>query len=160
MSQQQINFSIISNALSVALCNEYHMLRGERFADHRAQIHRLIANTFLPTVFGEVIGDGNCLFRAVDLQITGSEHNYEILKYLTAQELRRNRHNFVAIPEDDIAKLIEVVEAPHEWGEFSHLIVLSIALRIPISVFDRSRQPPIWETIRGQLNEGCAPVQV
>ena len=155
-----INFCVIPKAESAALCIELNLQQGILYSEYRSKPLIHIDNTCPPNVVGNVYGDGNCLYRAICLEISGSEISYKQIKQLTVFELTRNRHNFVYIDKDLVQDLIDSAERDGDWGELSHLIALSVAIRIPIYVFNRHRVPPRWETVPTELKPNCDPVQV
>ena len=147
MSAEQISFCLIPEDKSAELCQEFKLERGDLFSEYRFQPSIQIPNTTAPNVCGEVRGDGNCLYRAICLAISGSETSYNQLRQMTALELNINRRNFANIPEDKIQELINSALTDGDWGEESHIIALSLALRIRIYVFDRIRKPSRWDPI-------------
>ena len=86
MAHEQIPFSFISEQMGVALCNEFQLLNSNfnAFAQYRSAPMHLIERTSPPSVSENVCGDGNCMYRAVSLAISGSEENYDQLKQLIA----------------------------------------------------------------------------
>ena len=160
MNLQQIPFRLISDQMGAALCTEYHMpdQNFNAFAQYRSAPFQIIDNMQPPAVSENVRGDGNCMYRAVSLAISGSEENYIQLKQLTASELDIHRYNFDDIGDNEIDNLIKRAKAPGRWGEESHLIALSVALRIRIYVFNHVWNPPRWDTMSTSLHH-VAPVQ-
>ena len=167
-----INFRVIPKAESDFLSTEFYLRQGNLYSDFRSQPSILnditspptiplitIENTVSPTVCGNVIGDGNCLYRAVCLSISGSEVSFERIKELTVKSLETHRREFAHIDEDIVDNLIEEARTDGAWGEQSHLIALSVGLRIPIYVFNWILNPPKWETM-STLQPTCAPVEV
>ena len=76
-----------------------------------------------------------------------------------------NRRNFAYIAEEIIdglihSALLEGAFGEDAWSEESHLIALSVALRIRIYLFNRLWTPAQWEKISADLNSNCVPVQV
>ena len=119
-----------------------------------------IDNTVPPNVCGEVAGDGNCLYRAVCLSISGSEVSFDEIKLLTAESLEEHRRDFVDIGEVAIGDLIEEALSDGAYGEQSHLIALSVRLRILIYVFNPLWTFPAWATMSTELNPTCDLVEV
>ena len=160
MSTETIPFQLISDPISKELCATYHLQSGDSLLKYRSQPKILIRNTTLPGYCQNVIGDGNCVYRAVCFSIAGSDLSYMQLKQKTALELAKNRCNFVHIPEEEIEGLIEEAQQNGEYGEVRHLIALSVVLKIKIYVFNRSSRPPQWDTILAVLKPKCSPIQV
>ena len=169
----QIDFRVIPKAESVFISAEFNLHQGILYSDYRSKplipgddtsppnIPLLtIDNTVPPNVCGDVAGDGNCLYRAVCLSISGSEVGFELIKLLTAESLEEHRHDFVNIGEDAIDDLIEEALTDGAYGEQSHLIALSVRLRISIYVFNPLWTPPAWATMSTELSPNCDPVEV
>ena len=169
----QIDFRVIPKAESVYLSAEFNLHQGILYSDYRSEplipgddtspptIPLLtIENTVPPNVCGNVAGVGNCLYRAVCLSISGSEVSFEQIKLLIAESLEEHRRDFVNIGEDAIDDLIEEALTDGAYGEQSHLIAISVRLRIPIYVFNPLWTPPAWATMSTELNPNCASVEV
>ena len=160
MATKEISFQIISATISNELCDKYYLQSGDSLMQYRFQPRVVIQNTRLPGFCENVLGDGNCLYRSVCLAIAGSDQSYMQLKQQTAFELHINRSNLVHIPEANIDSLIKSAKRQGVYGEVRHLIALSVALKIKIYLFNRSRRPPQWETIIAVLKPECHPIQV
>ena len=165
MSGQQIKFCIIQKDISDDLCKEFHFKQDTMFSQYRDIPSINIPTKCVPKIIGNVVGDGNCLYRSVSLSISGTQDNHKKLREKTATELHMNRKNFAYIAEEKIdglihSALLEGAFGEDAWGEESHLIALSVALRIRIYLFNRLWTPPQWETISADLNSNCVPVQV
>ena len=160
MSHNQIQFRVIPKETSSLLCNEFDLQKGNLYSEYRSQTSKQIDITCPPDVCGDVGKDGNCLYRAICLEISGSEVSYRQIKQWTASSLDDHRDDFVAIGEDQIDKLIESAQADGVYGEESHLIALSVCIRIPIYVFNRTWTPPQWDTMSTELKPNCHPIQV
>ena len=128
--------------------------------EYRSQPKILIRNTRLPGYCENILGDGNCLYRAVCFAIAVSDESYMKLKQMTALELQINRSNFVHIPKKLIKGLIQEATQNGAYGEVRLLIALSAALKIKIYVFNRTSRPPQWDTILAVLKHKCRPIQV
>ena len=72
MSGEEISFFLIPEDKSSELCQELHLAGGDLFVKYRFQPLIQIFNTTAPNVYGDVRGDGNCLYRAICLSISGS----------------------------------------------------------------------------------------
>ena len=95
-------------------------------------------------------GDGNCFWNAVSILICGGEHLSLTLRFLTACALIRHRSAFVTViekegvyesslypsPELRYHELLAIALDPPRWGENEHIQALSIALGMPIYVFN------------------------
>ena len=100
-----------------------------------------IPTTCVPKCFGNVVGDGNCLYRSVSLSISGTQDNHRKHREITATKLYLHRKNSALIDEEKIDALINSAffdgsYGVDAWGEQSHLIALSFALHIRIYVFN------------------------
>ena len=79
---------------------------------------------------------------------------------MTAESFEQHRRNFAMIDEDEIDDLIERARTDRVFGKQSHLIALSVRLRIPIYVFNPLWTPPAWATMSTELKPTCDPVEV
>ena len=160
MSTGTLPFQLISDDISKELCTEHQLQSGDSLLKYRSQHKITIRNTTLPGYCQKILGDGNCLYRAVCFAIAGSDISFMKLKQMTALELEINCGNFVHIPENLIRGLIKEAEQNGAYGEVRHLIALSAAMKIKIYVFNRSSRPPQWDTILAVLKRKCRPIQV
>jgi hypothetical protein len=156
-----MQFSFISVPMSEALCAEHRLERGVMGLQYRSQPHKVVdlQTPPDPDSIVNVAGNGNCLFRAISVHLSGSEVNYMRLKQLTADSLAANRENFFYIPETNVDRLREVALRDRAWGEESHMIALSVALRIRIYCFNTAWNPPSWELMDGRFKPGYPQIQ-
>ena len=94
--------------------------------------------------------DGSCFWNAVSILICGGEHLSLTLRFLTACALIRHRSAFVTVieiegvyesslypsPELRYRELLAIALDPPRWGENEHIQALSIALGMPVYVFN------------------------
>lgn len=97
----------------------------------------VINSVYIPLL---TVGDGNCLYRAVSLALTGSEQYHVLLRLLTALELINNRsyydtkkahNNFlhdIRIVTSEYNKLLKDCVQLNSYSEMGHLRALSAAL--------------------------------
>ena len=66
----------------------------------------------------EMVGDGNCLFRAIADQLDGNEKLHKKYREYAVQFLNDNKPMFAPFIEDDetIEEFIAEVEKDGEWG--------------------------------------------
>ena len=115
-----------------------------------------ILSKFHPIALDEVapiavIGDGNCLYRAVSLGSFGSQEHHEHLRLLTALEMITHRsyydcshRKYVDLIQDEriipenFAKLVMDACKLGAYQEMSHLYAISAAIQLPL----KSYYPP------------------
>ena len=146
--------------MCAALCDEFHFERGDIGMPYRSQPNQMIDLRSVPKNIENVAGDGNCLYRAISVHLSGSELNYRLLKEMTADSLFSNRRKFVFIDELQVNDLRVRAITDGVWGEQSHMIALSVALRIRMYCFNPLLKPPQWERIDGQLKPEYPAIQV
>lgn len=90
------------------------------------------------------IGDGNCLYRAVSLAVTGSQEHHNLLRLKTALELILNRQSYdtkrknndflhdTRIVTSQYQKLVIDAVTDKTYSEMAHIYALSAALGIAI----------------------------
>jgi hypothetical protein len=81
--------------------------------------------------------DGNCLYHAMSISLTGSEHISDKLRKVACLILLDHRHWFEYLIEihpmaDTFETLLQDVWTNNNWGNEYHILALSIALERPI----------------------------
>lgn len=111
-----------------------------------------ILNMFHPVMNTDVyplqtVGDGNCLYRAVSLALTGTQEYHKLLRLKAAIELIQNRQSYdtkkkhndflndTRIVTSDYEKLVEVVVTKNTYAEMAHVYALSASLGIGIQSY-------------------------
>lgn len=95
----------------------------------------------------EIAGDGNCLFRAISDQISGTEEMHLEIRALAVEFMRRNPNDFQPFIEDDedFAKYLKRMSESGTWGGNLELQALSIALEVNIKIHRLNE--PVWEIL-------------
>jgi hypothetical protein len=90
-----------------------------------------VSNIFVPIV---VMGDGNCLFRAISMSVLGTESFHKILRVLTVHILVKYFDFFVSITEkkDEFTSYIESVAQNHNFSGEMEEMALSFIFSRPI----------------------------
>lgn len=111
-----------------------------------------ILNMFQPmmnTVYNpaSIVGDGNCLYRAVSCALTGSQNYHELLRLYTAIELINHRYCYATEkPHNDFLNDCRIVTSPYDkivvdtlkvntYSEMAHIYALSAAIYEPIQTY-------------------------
>ena len=116
-----------------------------------------ILQNYHPVIYKEysprrVIGDGNCLYRAISLHVYGNENKHTLVRLLTAVEIIKFQ-KWYNLQHPSSIKLIDdvrIIVSPFktflestlkigEYGEMMHIYALSSILKKPI----RSYYPPV-----------------
>ena len=83
----------------------------------------------LLTTFTRIVGDGNCLFRALAHIITGSEEQHMDVRHGIVSHMRTIRNLLVGghVREGDIDTYIDSsrIEHDHEWGTDVEILTLA-----------------------------------
>ncbi|MEW8547997.1 MAG: hypothetical protein AB2693_31215 [Candidatus Thiodiazotropha sp.] len=104
-----------------------------------------ILNMFHPVMNTDVyplqtVGDGNCLYRAASLALTGSQEYHTLLRLKTAIEVIQNRQSYdtkkkhndflngTRIVTSDYQKLVKDVVTKNTYAEMAHMYALSASL--------------------------------
>lgn len=86
----------------------------------------------------KVIGDGNCLFRAVSDQLVGHQEDHWDLRCRAVKFMRENPEDFEPFVDtdeyDSWEGYLSAMAAEGEWGGHMELIALSKALRVNLCV--------------------------
>ena len=98
-----------------------------------------------------VLGDGNCLYRAISRSLCGNENLHTLIRLKTATEIIINRkyydtgrRSYVDLINDnriivtDYKKLVEDTLKLGSYSEMIHIYAISAVLNVPI----RSYYPP------------------
>ena len=93
----------------------------------------------------EITGDGNCLFRAISDQMTGSENMHSEYRNLACEFMSNNSEDFAPFVEDDqtFESYISSMKNTSTWGGNMELQALSLVLEVNIKIHMVDR--PIWE---------------
>ena len=111
-----------------------------------------ILNMFSPVMNSayiplKTIGDGNCLFRAVSLALSGSDEYHCLLRLMTALEMINNRNSYdtkkphndflndIRILTSDYNKLVADAIVENSFCEMAHVYALSAAIGESISSY-------------------------
>lgn len=84
----------------------------------------------------EIPGDGNCLFRAVALQVYGSEDEYDRVRQEVATHMEKNaeRYNFGDIA--DFPQYIQRMRTDSEWGGHHEIQAIRERYDRPVHVYN------------------------
>lgn len=84
----------------------------------------------------EVIGDGNCLFRAVCDQLEGNDNNYATIRHSVCNYMERNEKDFVTFLEENIpfSVYIRRMRIDGFWGGNIELYAVSKLYNVNIMI--------------------------
>jgi hypothetical protein len=90
-----------------------------------------VSNLFVPV---GVMGDGNCLFRAISMSVLGTEKFHKILRVLTVHILVKYFDYFVSISEkkDEFTSFIRMVAQNYNFSGEMEEMALSLIFSRPI----------------------------
>ena len=103
----------------------------------------------------QTLGDGNCLYRAVSLALTGSQDYHTTLRLMTALELIENRQTYdtrrkhndflkdTRIVTSDYHKLVKDAIIKNSYAEMAHIYAISASLGMGISSYYPPQLNPI-----------------
>lgn len=83
-----------------------------------------------------VEGDGNCLFRSLALQLTGSDNDHDAVRTLVARFENLNKEKFACLISSDketIQYHIKKLLRPNTWG--THVELAAIATYLQVHVY-------------------------
>lgn len=105
-------------------------------------LHPVILEDFIPA---QVVGDGNCLYRAISRAMYGHEDNHLLLRLVTALEIAENRSNYDITAKDHVDMirddrvvldtydaLLRAAARPGSFSDLLHMYAASAALNLPI----------------------------
>jgi OTU domain-containing protein 3 len=93
----------------------------------------------------DIQGDGNCMFRAVSDQMTGTQELHEVYRVQAVDFIRTHRDDFQPFIEDDepFEGYLSRMSRLGTWGGNLELQALSLVLEVNISIFMMGA--PVWE---------------
>ena len=100
-----------------------------------------------PTKTQAIVGDGNCLFRAVSKAISGSEDNHKELRHLTVMHIMEmNNNDFKQFTGKDAETYLKEsnMNEPGVWATDIEIHVLARLLQVPIFVFLKVAERGNW----------------
>ena len=119
-----------------------------------AWVRRVCCGEIAPHIRDSVLGDGNCLFRAISKEITGTEENHNAIRLTTLGYLRENPSLIsygeptlnidscadpmrqVQLQEEAVSRYISTHHMDTcEWGTYFEIMLLAILLTIQIFSF-------------------------
>ena len=102
-------------------------MQGTLYFDYHSKPLITINKSSPPPLCGNVLGDCNCLYRAVCLSISDSKVSFEQIKQFTAKSIEEHRRDFAKIDDEHINDLIESALTDGDYGEKFHLFAFSSA---------------------------------
>ena len=93
----------------------------------------------------EIKGDGNCLFRAISDQVSGTEDMHTALRSLSVEFMRSHSEDFQPFIEDDadFQGYLTKMSSLGAWGGNLELQALSMELQVNINIHRLNE--PVWE---------------
>ena len=79
-----------------------------------------------------IIGDGNCLFRAIGFVLYGTEMAHEKVRELLVQFVSENRGSFRPYIDGDIETYLAKMKYTRVWGTAVELLAVTALLQIPV----------------------------
>ena len=89
----------------------------------------------------EVLGDGNCMFRAVSDQVYGTDEPYQILREKCMDYLVILKRYFEPYIDEDFDSYIKRKRKDKVWGDDVELEALSEIYNRPIEIYKESNKP-------------------
>jgi len=92
----------------------------------------------------KIVGDGNCLFRAISHQLRGSQKHHQFYRLLAINYIQENKEKFNNFLNDDdefggrLDLYIQKMSQDGEWGGHFEMFALSEALKIRICLFQET----------------------
>uniref|UniRef100_A0A915CM11 OTU domain-containing protein n=1 Tax=Ditylenchus dipsaci TaxID=166011 RepID=A0A915CM11_9BILA len=130
----------------------------EIFDEHAAQTEQMCGMEEAPEVVGDVIGDGNCLFRALSHIFTaGCQDQHHKLRKKICSFMQLHQKTFARIRGESITSFIQYIhtmQQTFEWGTDVELLACATMLQTPIATFlDGKWVPFLFPCFR--LDEQC-----
>lgn len=102
-----------------------------------------------PSVSTQIIGDGNCFFRAISYSLTDTENYYKEVSGAICQHLLENKEDFVTFLRSNDVSIESHVSAMMQDGNWAtELEILSLAHMLSVDIFTYSESR--WIKFSGQ----------
>ena len=87
-----------------------------------------------------ILGDGNCLFRALSKLTYGSEEWHSFMRQTLIDFVSLNREVFQSYCTEDITDHLSKMKYDRRWGTHVELQAAAFLLKLPICVHAKKRQ--------------------
>ena len=117
-------------------------------------------------VLREVLGDGNCMFRAVSDQVYGTDEHHQIIREKCMDYLVIFRKYFEPYIDEDFDDYIKEKRKNKTWGDDVELEALSEIYNRPIEIYKESNKPlktfheKIYEQDKDINNYSMTPIRL
>lgn len=105
----------------------------------------------------KIIGDGNCLFRAVSKSLFGSENFHDQVRQDTVSFMRRNEAVFRRYIDGDIEKHMEDMKRLATWGTEAEIFAMASLYSRDIFVLTSINDVYKWTLFRPKIKSQVAP---
>lgn len=89
----------------------------------------------------KIIGDGNCLFRAISDQVYGTEDNHQIIREKCVEFIILKKNFFKDFIDGDFDEYVEEKKHLGEWGDDVEIEALSEIYFRPIEIYSGTTEP-------------------
>ena len=143
---ETFNFSPISEECRKHICKKF----GIPYVYTTESVPEIYGGTFHierePTKRIKVIGDGNCLFRAVSHAVTGSQDHHKLLRQLTVEQMPKRGKTFRQFSDKDAKDYLNQskMDQVSVWRTEVELFTLASLLELSIFVFLHVGQKNKW----------------
>lgn len=102
-----------------------------------------------PCLSAQIIGDGNCFFRAVSYSLTSTENHYHKVRSAVCKHLLENKDDFVTfLRSNDVSVESHVSSMMHDGNWATELEILALAHMLSVDIFTYSESR--WIKFLGQ----------
>jgi hypothetical protein len=141
-----------------ALGSSLKLSATERLKKEQEAAFRVALAGFLLLVF-DVLGDGNCLFRAISHQLYGTTARHEDLRRKCCAYIKEHRDYFARWLAEDVDAYLGRMRKPGQWGDHIELVALREIFNVNIVVYAQgSVEKP--NTLGFPLYEGLQTLMV
>lgn len=102
-----------------------------------------------PCLSAQIIGDGNCFFRAVSYSLTSTENHYHKVRSAVCKHLLENKDDFVTfLRSNDVSVESHVSSMMHDGNWATELEILALVHMLSVDIFTYSESR--WIKFSGQ----------
>ena len=109
-----------------------------------------------PSKLYRIVGDGNCLFRALSYAITGRQNYHSLLREKIVQHMRHNEHALLAHMNGSVNEYLARtgMRNQHVWGTDVEIIAASSLLETDIYVYTKVGFLYKWQRFSSSILSG------
>ena len=133
--QEAFDFKPTNREWSIRQCLRFN-LPGPLHLPERIPSRHACQELANPKQVDHIVGDGNCLYRAISLEVCGTQNEHEAVRGLIIDTMIRNEKSFSKYVGGDLGNyLSQHTLRPRSWGSDVEIFAAATLLQTTIVVF-------------------------